>query len=88
MMNTTASGTGSARTQRVGDVPVGTRVSDMDDLELERCVRAAFGRYRWMRNRGAFHPDAPYIEHLVELQREYLRRFPAGDLSAGTVPHL
>jgi hypothetical protein len=88
MMTTTASGTGLARTQCVGDVPVGTRVSDMDDLELERHVRAAFGRYRRMRNQGAFHPDAAYIDHLVELQREYLRRFPAGDLSVGTVPHL
>ena len=28
---------------------------------LERCVRAAFGRYRRMRNRGGFHPDGRNI---------------------------
>jgi hypothetical protein len=65
---------------------VAKRVADMDDLELERSVRAAFGRYRRMRNRGGFHPDAAYINELVELQREYLHRFPTGDLSVGTVP--
>jgi hypothetical protein len=67
-----------------GDVSVRARVSDLDDLELERRARAAFGRYRRMRNRGGFHPDAAYIAELVELQHEYLRRFPAGDLSVGS----
>jgi hypothetical protein len=31
---------------------------------------------------GPCHPDQPSIDMLVELQREYLHRFPHGDLSA------
>ena len=86
MVDRQRSGVVAVPTRHGGDLPARIRVADMDDLELERCVRAAFGQYRRMRNRGGFHPDAAYIDRLVELQREYLRRFPAGDLSVGAVP--
>jgi hypothetical protein len=57
------------------------RAADLDDVQLSQAARAAFSWLRRVRAaRGNLDPAL--IPTLVDLQREFVRRFPTGDLSA------
>ena len=57
-------------------------IADLDDEQLESTACAAFAWFRSTLKSGAAVVDPASFDRLVELQCEYLRRFPAGDLSA------
>ena len=59
-------------------------ITDLDDEQLESTACAAFAWFRRTLKAGAAVVDPASFDRLVELQCEYLRRFPAGDLSASS----
>ena len=58
-----------------------TAVTDLDDAHLAAAARAAFAWYRQALDTAGVTPDETSFAHLVTLQREYMHRFPDGDLS-------
>lgn len=75
----------------MGDTPVehldpqcpwpATPVPDLDDAHLATAARAAFAWYHQVLDTDDVEPDETSFAHLVTLQREYMHRFPHGDLS-------
>lgn len=57
------------------------RAADLDDVQLTQLTRAAFGWLRRVRLTGG-SLDPAMVPTLVDLQREFVHRFPTGDLSA------
>jgi len=55
--------------------------ADLDDVALEQTARAAFKWLRHTRTTGG-QLDPALVPTLVDLQREFVRRFPSADLSA------
>jgi hypothetical protein len=58
-----------------------SRAAELDDVQLTQAARAAFGWLRHVRTTGG-SLDPALVPTLVDLQREFVQRFPSGDLSA------
>jgi hypothetical protein len=54
-------------------------ICDLADDDLDRAAHAAFEWWRLRPRGGPIRPEV--TERLAALQREFLRRFPEGDLS-------